>query len=534
MAGYRPKSLDDINQSYDSEMKVTRAIKRETSRLSQSAPSVADVFSEPKPEETNNELMGASDSDNPKKIEDLSFAVEDFIKQISGQNPSDVRKSTFESKHDSPTPVAPTPERPAQPISHKEEPTHTASASENQFVPGVRTPIATQTIPDPSKGRSEDDFSSLMSDYVRIMNDLDDETPKKKGFMSRKKNKKKALQKEFAAEVENESSEEDLLSQADEQHQTSQNNDQSDDSDTISEEIYEETEKDESSVESSFEENDNSSDNDNDDDYYGSFADLFEEDCEADDKSDENLDEAAFEEEKEQKPKRSKEKKAKKSKTDAKADKPKGKHNGARIFFRVIFSLILVVSTLSTLAVGSTGIVFHINEGVCAPGNIYLFTASRDFEQTEVNSGDLVVCKAKNSADDGQSVVYVDRENKTFSFGVKNGSITGSDGEIYYIIDDNTIMRENVLGSVDKTIPTAGKIIGIIYSYYIFILVALLVLSIALFLIVTVALRNRNKLTADEEEFDGEFDLIQEDEDSLEEVPEEEPTDDENATFDEE
>ncbi len=527
LAGYKPKSLDDINRSYDSEMKVTRAIKRETSRLSQSAPSVAEVFSEPKEDKTDSSFNNTADLDNSKKIEDVSFAVEDFIKQISEQNPYGKKsKTTADSKHASQAPVIKTDGHPIHHSAHKEEPKAPASVSENQFISQINTSAPTQVIPDPSKGRSEDDFSNLMSDYVKIMNDLDDDTkPEKKGFMSRKKNKKKVLREEIVENDEDNLSQE-SAQQSDEQYRASENSNQSDVQDTASKGAIDDLEQSEPQDKPLSEENDNNSDNDGE--YFNSFTDLFEDDeaessdYEASDSLDENLDKDSSENEKAQRTKPDKKKKAKKSVKANKASIKKG-HSGARIFFRIIFSLILVVSTLSTLAVGSMGIVFHINEGVSAPGNIYFFTASREFEQTGISSGDLVICKAKNSADDGQSVVYVDRDNKTFSFGVKNGSITGSDGEIYYIIDENTVMRENVLGSVDFTIPTVGSIIAMIYSYYIVVLVALLVLSIGLFLIVTVALRNRYKLSAEEED-DVDFDANEEDAESSEEEAENDTT----------
>ena len=60
----------------------------------------------------------------------------------------------------------------------------------------------------------------------------------------------------------------------------------------------------------------------------------------------------------------------------------------------------------------------------------------------------------------------IDLENKTFSFGIKDGSITNGNGDIIYLIGDNEIERDDVLGTVYKTVPLMGDIVTIIYDHH--------------------------------------------------------------------
>lgn len=565
MAGYRPKSLEDINQSYDSEMTVTRAIKRETTKLSKSAPSVAEVFSQPKAKEETDTLSFNGTAEKPMHVEDLSFAVEDFIKQLSGESTA---------------PAKPVVQSTAPVVHHEPQIKHEASFEEPKATPA---PVITHTvkakepvfIPDPGKARSNDDFSDLMSDYVKIMNDLDEDTTEKRGFLSRKRAKKKAAKKEIIEEISEEIAEElpedneqenifEEISEPEAEPQAQEEPEETDTQSSVEEFLAEISNSDEASdfEKTSFKAEDEEPGEAETDDYFGSFAELIDEDFEEPNEAeDEPVKEKKHKSKKDKKAKKAEKRKEKELAKEEPAEEPepelqeeqaepeieleyeeepqestKKSHNGVRIFFRVLLTPVLIASILATVAVGSMGMVFHVNEGVRAPGNLYFFTTSRDFADTSIKAEDLVICKGQNTASDGQKVVYVDRENRIFSFGIKSGSITGTDGEIYYVIGNSTVMRENVLGTVTQTVPKLGGVINLAYSYYIPVLGALLAICIVLFLVVTVALRNRNKaLKADyEEEYD---EYIQAEEPELTENTEAEPQQesteesDEFATF---
>lgn len=550
LAGYRPKSLEDINQSYDSEMSVTRAIKRETSKVTQNAPNVADVFS--KANQVSEKKETTDKIETSKQVEDFSDAVEDFIKQISSR-PAGTTKIKPQIPYE-PTPVFEEPKKSVQITEPAPAPVPTPAPTAQPAEPATRQ----VSIPDPTVTRADEDFSTLIDDYEKVFGNYDEETSEKKSFFWKRGKKKSDTSEdsefvEDTTEPENDEAEDttdeveaepeekldipsednikdvfvNLFEELEDSAESTEEPQESEAEETEpqvpevkSEQTFEEAAQNEAAAEPETQE-------DGEDSF--SFDELIEEDIE----------EAPEQEQHEEQPKKKKGRKASKrekankeeenisqaadedsdydwdddSEEDNIAYKPKTAHNGARVFFRVVLSIVLAISLLSTFAVGSLGILFHVNEGVSAPGGLYLFTASRDFEQTDIKSGDLVVCNARNSADDGQAVVYVDRQNKIFSFGIKNGSITGTDGEIYYAIGDNTVMRDNVLGTVGQTIPTVGRIINLVYSQYFIILAALLVVCIALFLIVTIALRNKAKMISKYTEEDFYFESEEDDED---------------------
>ena len=82
MSGYRPKSLDELNDMYDKALSAQRAIKRGTSKINENNSSTFfdDVIKEAELSVTKNTAE--------KPIADLSGAVDDFIKHFS-----EVRKS---------------------------------------------------------------------------------------------------------------------------------------------------------------------------------------------------------------------------------------------------------------------------------------------------------------------------------------------------------------------------------------------------------------------------------------------------------
>ncbi len=522
MAGYRPKSLDDINNSYDSEISVSREIKRETTRLSQHAPSVDDVFGNEKKIPSVPEVKTA---EAPAPVEDFSDAVEDFIKQISAKH-SSVEKSKASKNKGEPI-IYSTKKKPEETFSFEEPVSFKA--------PAVQKTAEPVQIPDPAATRSEDDFSDLISDYVKIMNDMDEDPSEKKSFLSRKKNKKKFSQKQISEAFEETKDEDDFFGLSEMQEDVSVQKDSFDMLERAGED-----KKEEASADSFFDALDISAEaysekvstKEADEVFHGSFEELLSDDFDEEDNSFEKTEERSNPKRKNKKARKEKKANQKKEKqtkeaelkekqvdfapledendfeaennTEAVREKkaPKDKKSASsigRIAARVVLSLVLAASFVITLLVGSLGMVFHVNEGISAPGSLYFFTASRDFEGTEIKMGDLVICDEKNMADDGEVVVYVDRQNRTFSFGTKEGSITGTDGENYYVINDMSVMRKNVLGVVGKSIPNMGKVVTTVYSNYIIVLLGLLVLCIVLFLVVTIGLRNKEKAEAVEE-----------------------------------
>lgn len=356
---------------FDKAVSAQQAIERGTSKLYQAgsegvlAPSAAE--------------SSTQNTADEKPISDLSVDVDDFIKQFSASSPA---------KH--------------------------AAKSASK--------------PQPARKQSDEDISSLMSDYVKIMNDQeeDDEAPKR--FYRRKKEKKKLL-----SEIEEEAK----------QEQKSAEEETQEPSDLTLEQPQDEAPSQEPQSEPD-----------------DALPDLQEAD---------EVEEAK---------------------------QPKAKKGGARVFARVLLSIILAVCIVFSLATASLSTVLNVNTGKEALGELYFFTSSHQFSDIGIESGDLVICRKQTTVDDEMHAVYIDLESKTFSFGIKNGAKTDGEGNIIYIIGGNEIDRNSVLGTVEKTIPMLGKVIGVVYANYTLILAALVALCILLLVLIVFALKNKDKKKA--------------------------------------
>lgn len=225
---------------------------------------------------------------------------------------------------------------------------------------------------------------------------------------------------------------------------------------------------------------------------------------------------------------------------DEQAEKPAKKKKGAaRIVFRTIFSLLLAAVLVFTAAVASLVLVLKVNTGNLALDKYYFVTTTADFEEADLQKGDLVVCETGTDIEDGSFVLCVDRNAGSFFFGKKAGGVVDDQGNIMYLVDGQNIYKESVLGTVRKSIDHIGSVIDFVFRYYIPVLSALLVLAIGLILIVAVALRNKNKNgtePSDEDDRDGE---PTEEDDSQAEQPEDEapealPADEEPVSEDRE
>ena len=426
MSGYRPKSLDELNDMYDKALSAQRAIKRGTSKINENNSSTFfdDVIKEAELSVTKNTAE--------KPIADLSGAVDDFIKHFS--------------------------EGEEKPVSHMHHRKEAVKPAAPKHTAGTAAVASKNRVPTVTRKHTDEEITALMSDYVRIMNDHDDfdDEPKRK-FTIRKKDKKKS------AEVKEEKNE-------------------------IKEELTEETEdiNEEVSAEIKAEETEAPV---NKDSLFTALSDESDEETEALPEE-----EAAFpfEEEEEVPEEATEEKKVKEKKIKEKKVKEKGGKNNARVFFRVLLSLVLTVCVILTVSVGSLSTVFNVNTGKEAPGEYYLFTASHDFPEVDVENGDFVICRKQSTVEDGEKAVYIDLENKTFTFGVKNGGRTNGEGDIIYFVGTNEVERDSVLGTVDKTVSGLGKIVNLIYRYYIPVVAALASLCAILLLGIIFVLKKKN------------------------------------------
>lgn len=506
MSSYKPKSLDELNSMYDKALSAQRAIKRGTSKINETNSS--DSFFD----DVIKEAELAVQKEPEKRIADLSVAVDDFIKHFS------------EPKNEAKSPVVSTE------VQSKAKP---AEASKAKEAPKIKTEkkaaIVAAPSPEIARKQSGEHISSLMSDYIKIMNDQDDsdedEPRQRKSFLARKKDKK-AISKEAFKEEEKE--EEDNI--FDEPSYTPLSDEMKEDVfpfenssvsfDELSEEkpsaaseeafnafsamsrkketFHKEIVTEEPAAEeiAEVETTEEAPDFSEAEETEAVFDDLSsnteamddaEEESEAED---EEYTEEDFEEEFEQRP------------------YSKGK-NALRVITRVLLSVILVCTVLLSLCCASLSTVFNVNTGKEVFGQYYFFTSSHDFDASGVKAGDMVICKAQSTVSDDETAVYIDLENRTFSFGVKDGSITNGEGDIIYLIGDNEVLRDDVLGVVHKTVPTLGDVVMLVYEHYVAVISVLVSVSAILLLVIIFALKKRR--AESEEYFEDEEEYEQED-----------------------
>lgn len=178
MAGYRPKSLDELNSMYDKTMAAEKAIRKGTSLLEKSEESI-------KINSQITEEVEPADNE-PIQSQELSDAVSEFIAKYS-------QDTVRADKKEEPVIAKP------QMTILSQEPAKTEKAPEAVY--NIQQPEETvQTEKEPEKA----DRSDLMDEYIRIMTDEDDDVPEKK--LSRKE-KKKLKKKEKQAAMKAESAE---------------------------------------------------------------------------------------------------------------------------------------------------------------------------------------------------------------------------------------------------------------------------------------------------------------------------------------
>ncbi len=159
------------------------------------------------------------------------------------------------------------------------------------------------------------------------------------------------------------------------------------------------------------------------------------------------------------------------------------------IFAKVVLSVLLAVTLLATVLTGIG--VFSVNSERALPGGILTFCATNAYEDADIQSNDFIICKKQDYINDGEKVIYINRELRSFSFGVKNGEKTDISGNVYYKVSSEQIERNNVLGVIVKTVPSLGKFVRIVVENYLFILLGLVTLAIVLTLILCLAFRKR-------------------------------------------
>ncbi len=462
MAGYRPKSLDELNSIFDKTIAAEKAIKKGTSLLEKgedsftsfSAQDRDDLYQDLSPEE--------------KQSEEITDSVSDFIAKFTVQTQAEPVKAKPQMTVISPEPVR----------------------KEYEIVNDDYADETEMTQSEAEKSNRDD----LFDEYMKIMSDEDDDTPAEKK-LSRKekkrlKKKEKAERKNAAEPVPEEEpvKEEHIPVEEVPEEDTEQVIEEVTEqfTENVTEEVTEEISEEEPIAEEEPEQD--FSDEEKDDfvfpeNYTPEWI-----------KENEILDDIQKDENKE-----------------------KEKLDYGKIFFKIILSLILVAVISSGVLATLLKTAVAVNTGKLVADKYYVFTTYKDYTDMGIAKDALIITE-KKYAGEGEFFVYVDYANKTFELGKRIDSITKEDGEVLYVTEKDggrtLVSRDDCKGVVYLTYENRGRIVSFLTDNYIIIVAVAAVISFAIVLLFALVLRNRK----DDEYDDFDEELFEEDEENFDDI----------------
>ncbi len=458
MAGYRPKNLDELNNMFDKTLAAERAIKKGTSLVEKTSENaILDNLTE------DIERI----AEEVKQSMGISEEINDFISKYSQEEPKEEEKADSKPKPQMTVLVS------EQPKAEKASFELFENTAEAEAAAAEENPKA--------------DRSNLMDEYMRIMNDEeDDEIPQKK--LSRKEKKKLKMMEKREAEKAAQQKEEadepvaepeaEVIAEAAPAEEPESFYDIADN--TAEEDTAVRTGYDLSSVEEefkapeyvslspepgephiTFQENEAENDFDFPQDYTPAWM------------KDENDEEPV---------------KPKKAKKENKASN--------HVFLKALLSLVLAV----LIFIGSTATVFKtlipVNTGKAVSDTFCFFTAYKDYTDLNIKKGDLIITENRYTQD-GDVFAYVDYSNKSFEFGKRSDSITNDDGVVLLVTENQgsrtLVSRDDCKGVIYAVYPTIGAFIGILSDNFIIIIAAVAVSALVIILTLALALRNKEK-----------------------------------------
>lgn len=550
MAGYRPKSLDELNEMYDKTITAEKAIIKATKQLH-------DVTETIVPSDLPAKQPEAVKEDTPS-VEEFSSEVDSLInrfkEEIQSKEIKEVKKAEIPEIKEAP---AATPER----ISfEKEEQVQTSPIAESKPVaPAVQSKPkvhysleASDELQQKANAKSEE-RTDLFNDYMKIMNDDDDDFFSKRESFKKKDKKKKHKKGLF---FRHEIKEEEALEESTEASaETEEENDlslplaEAENTSSVKEVIYtpeipeenqnfkvefeaeqEETAEDEEEF-TSFTEYAHSEtaeeepieafvDEDETPTYKEEVAtqpdfDIITDENDevppvpeeiADKTFDEFMNESqdiySFDPTKKNtlpeyaKDQYSEENDEEEEEYDDETEIAAPVNKKGIIAGRVILSIVLAL--LTVLATGIIGIntLLGVNTGRTAFDEKYIFTATQDYTNSNILEGDLIVTE-KRYANDGEVFAYINYTQQCFMFGKRNGSIVNDSGDVLFIAENDgervLVLRDDTRGVVAETYPGIGKIVTVCTDYFIPVIAALLILGLVLVLLLAFVFKDKEK-----------------------------------------
>lgn len=551
MAGYRPKSLDELNEMYDKTITAEKAIIKATKQLHDATETIV-------PSELHTEKPEAIKKDTAE-VEEFSSEVDSLIncfkEEIKTPQIKEVVKTEIPEMEE---PVFPTvPEN----ISFEKEP-EPASEPAEPIVPIKESAAVAPVVQSRSKvyysletpdelqqkaNAKSEERTDLFNDYMKIMNDEDDDFFSNRDSF-KKKDKKKKHKKGlfFRHEPKAEEIEEDETLAEDESDEKLSSD--SSDALPLNEVVYtpevpetnedfkvefyaennEDTETEEFSLfdEASADETDEDfSEEETETDEqaaYEKFAshsgfDILPDESDELSHTPEEIEDNAFDEyvnssediysydpsKKNTIPEYDQEQyndddnvqeEGFYEEDEPAAEPPKNKKG--IVAGRVLLSIVLAI--LTVLATGIIGIntLLGVNTGKTAFDEKFIFTASQNYSNSNILEGDLIVTE-KRYANDGEVFAYINYTQQCFMFGKRNGSIVNDSGDVLFIAENDgervLVLRDDTRGVVTATYPGIGKIVSVCTDYFIPMIAAVLLLGLIIVLLLAFVFKDKEK-----------------------------------------
>jgi len=419
LANYRPKSLNELNNLYDKSMAAQNAIKKSGSAIA------ADSDENEKAAEHIQQEITANEK-TPSQIasDELSEALSGFIKTFGE---ADSAKDKHVARQ--PLPITKAVKTAAAPSAKKSTNEDGTNAEEAQ-------PHQPEKKEKPILMRNAE-RSELLDDYMKIMNDEDDDVAYLKNIIKKKKKSKKDKhQGSPLAEYENEEANEAENEQVDNLPEEEKGAEP------------EETTEEKEGIES-FYANEN-------------------EDIEAEEASDEV--------------------------------KPvKNKKRGKNVFLQIFFMLLLLAVLIGAVSLSLVKIVTNADSNDPIMDKYSLFTIDRDFEKAELSKGDLVITENKAVAEN-DNFAYKNAYGEII-FAVKGTQIGTDRFMAHYDGEVDLIEETAVRGVIIKTIPSVGNIVKILTDNFIIIISVLIAVALIIILILALAFRSKSNYEIDDSEY---------------------------------
>ena len=429
MAKYRPKSLDELNRSYDKTVSTQNSIEATASAISTEAFPVESETSAEKIDKFFAEHSDISAGGCADLTEDIQKFIRNFGKPATAEDEIAIRRHR-------PVPIKlrqiPNPPKPLDaPVQSAE------TAAEPQSAP-AEAPAPKEAKPEKTEFVITAEKNELFEEYMRIMSDDDDDD------YSRSRRKRKKNRKAAEAEAPKQEEPKQTSPEAEEADFTSYTAPDYSIAEEDTESFASFTEEEEDASASVIEKKPVSLTEDKD----SPFADNDDEDSD---------------EEKEEKPPR--------------------KKSGLQL----LLILILFLTLVSALAVTAVQTLIKVNSGEMFMDKYYVYSAAVTDRVTDINEGDLVFIE-KVKTEDNSVFAYSTPDGIAYAVQTFSGEPERTSGK-NSTSDHIVVLNTSIKGKVTRIYPSLGTVAAAISENFITVIAGLLLLAILIILLLIFAFR---------------------------------------------